>query len=129
MAIPKDNSAARIENPRLSQFVESLTPDDQRALSRLLNRWEKKDQRKYPREKCSIITDYIVDDRNYKGIMRNISPYGAFISSRHLFPVNQVILQSFFFPNFEIPIRSNSKIVWVGSGGFGVKFDSLQSTA
>ena len=127
MALPEDNPATRTENQRLSQLVDNLTLDDQRTLSRLLNSWEKRDQRKHPREKCSIITDYIVDDHNYKGIMQDISPYGAYIKCRHQFPVNQVIFQTFFFPNFEIPIRSSSNIVWVGSDGFGVKFDSLES--
>ena len=128
MALSEDNPATRTEDQRLSQFIDNLTLDDQRALSRLLNKWDKRDQRNYPREKCSIITDYIVDNHNYKGIMRDISPYGAYIASRHLFPVNQIISQSFFFPNFEIPIRSNSKIVWIGSDGFGVQFNSLQSS-
>ena len=127
MALSKDNPATRTEDQRLSHFIDKLTLDDQRALSRLLNSWEKRDQRKHPRERCSIITDYIVDNHNYKGIMRDISPYGAYIAGRHLFPVNQVIFQTLFFPNFEIPIRSNSKIVWIGSDGFGVKFDSLGS--
>jgi hypothetical protein len=58
--------------------------------------------------------------------MRNISQDGAFIESRHELAVNQQIAQSFFFPNFEIPIRSNSKIVWVASKGFGVRFDFVQ---
>jgi hypothetical protein len=128
MALSEDNPDTRSEDQRLSHFIDNLTLDDQRALSRLLNSWEKRDQRKHPRERCSIITDYIIDSHNYKGIMRDISPYGAYIASRHLFPVNQMIFQSFFFPNFEIPIRSNSKIVWIGSDGFGVKFNSLQSS-
>ena len=128
MALSEDNPATRTEDQRLSHFIDNLTLDDQRALSRLLNSWEKRDQRKHPRERCSIITDYIVDNHNYKDVMQDISPYGAYIASRHLFPVNQIIFQTFFFPNFEIPIRSNSKIVWIGSDGFGVKFDSLQSS-
>jgi len=127
MALSKDNPATRTENQRLAKFVDDLNLDDQRALSRLLSSWEKRDQRKHPREKCSIVTDFIVENHNYKGIMRNISPYGAYISSRHVFPVNREIFQRFFFPNFEIPIRSNSNIVWVGSDGFGVQFDKLQS--
>jgi len=127
MALHEDSSNSQPDSRRFSELLEDLTLDDQRTLSRLLNSWEKRDQRQHPRERCSIITDYVVDNHNYKGIMRDISPYGAFIASRHLFPVNQVIFQSFFFPNFEIPIRSNSKIVWVGSEGFGVQFDSLQS--
>ena len=127
MALSEDNPDTRSEDQWLSYFIDNLTLDDQRALSRLLNSWEKRDQRKHQRERCSIITDYIIDNQNYKGIMRDISPYGAYIASRHLFPVNQIISQSFFFPNFEIPIRSNSKIVWIGSDGFGVQFNSLQS--
>ena len=127
MSLPNDNLGSRSENQRLSQFVDMLTIDDQRALSRLLNSWERRDQRKTPREKCSIITEYIVEKHQYKGIIRNISPYGAYIKSRNVFAVNRIIHQSFFFPNFEIPIRSNSKIVWIGSEGFGVQFDSLQT--
>ena len=127
MALPEDHSAVRTDGQSLSRIVDNLTLDDQRALSRMLNSWEKRDQRRYAREKCSIITDYTVDNHHYKGIMQNISPYGAYIVSRHLFPVNQIIYQSFFFPNFEIPIRSDSKVAWVGSDGFGVQFDSLHS--
>ena len=127
MSLPNDNLGSRFESQLLSQFVDTLTIDDQRALSRLLNNWEQKDQRKTPREMCSIVTEYIVDNCHYKGIMKNISPYGAYIESHDVFPANTVIHQSFFFPNFEIPIRSNSKIVWNGSDGFGVQFDSLQT--
>lgn len=127
MSLPKNNLGSRFENQRLSQFVNTLTIEDQRALSRLLNNWERKDQRKTLRERCRIVTEYIFENRLYKGIMKNISPYGAYIESHNRFPVYTIIHQSFFFPNFEIPIRSNSKIVWIGSDGFGVQFDSLQT--
>ncbi len=125
MSLPNDNLGS--ENQRLSRFVDNLTIDDQRALTRLLNNWERRDQRKTPRERCSIVTEYTVENRRYKGIMKNISPYGAYIESHDVFAVDTVIRQSFFFPNFEIPIRSNSKIAWNGSDGFGVQFDRLQT--
>ena len=127
MATGNDNFSSRADDPHLSQFLDNLSIDDQRVLSRLLNSWEKRDQRTHPRTPCRIITEYIVDDQNCKGIMRNISQDGTFIESRHELAVNQHIAQSFFFPNFEIPIRSNSKIVWVASKGFGVRFDFVQS--
>ena len=127
MALAEDHPSAQSDSHSLSRFVDNLSREDQRTLARLLKSREKKEKRQQARERCSIITDYMVEDRNYKGIMQNISPSGAYIASRHMFPVNQVILQSFFFPNFEIPIRSYSKIVWVGSDGFGVQFDSLRS--
>lgn len=127
MATVNDSSSSGATDPHLSQFLDKLSIDEQRVLSRLLNSWEKRDQRTHPRTPCRIITEYIVDDQNCKGVMRNISIDGAFIESRHELAVNQRIAQSFFFPNFEIPIRSSSKIVWVASRGFGVRFEFVQS--
>jgi hypothetical protein len=125
MTTGNDRSSFRANDPHLSQILDNLSIDDQRVLSRLLNRWEKRDQREHPRMPCRIITEYMVNDQDRKGVIRNISQDGAFIESRHELAVNQHIAQSFFFPNFEIPIRSNSKIVWVASRGFGVQFDFL----
>ncbi len=127
MATGNDSFSSRATDPHLSQFLDNLSIDDQRVLSRLLNSWEKRDQRTHPRTPCRIITEYIVDDQNYKGVMQNISLDGAFIVSRLELAVNQQIAQSFFFPNFEIPIRSNTKIVWVAAEGFGVQFEFVQS--
>jgi len=127
MATGNDSLNTRTDDPHLSQFLDNLSIDDQRVLSRLLNTWEKRDQRRHPRMPCSIITEYLVNDQEHKGIMRNISLDGAFIEARHELAVKQQIAQSFFFPNFEIPIRSNSKIVWVASGGFGVQFEFVKN--
>ena len=128
MATGNDSFNFRTDDPHLSQFLDNLSVDDQRMLSRLLNTWEKRDQRRNPRIPCSIITQYSVNDQEHKGVMRNISIDGAFIESQHELTVNQQIAQSFFFPNFEIPIRSNSKIVWIQSGGFGVQFEFVQTS-
>ena len=127
MASSKVNPNPPMDSRHLSQFIDSLTIDDQRMLARILNNWEDRDQRKQPRTPCSIITEYSVDDRLHKGTMKNISPGGAYIANRPLFPVDQEISQSFFIPNFEIPIRSKSKIIWVGSNGFGVQFEEFVS--
>ncbi len=127
MATGNDSFNARTNDPHLSQLIDNLSIDDQRVLSRLLNTWEKRDQRKHPRMPCSIITEFVFNEQDYKGVMQNISLDGAFIVSRHELAVNQQIAQSFFFPNFEIPIRSNSKIVWVGAEGFGVQFEFVQN--
>jgi hypothetical protein len=127
MATGNDTFNFRTDDPHLSQFLDNLSVDDQRVLSRLLNTWEKRDQRRNPRMPCSIITQYLVNDQEHKGVMRNISIDGAFIETQHELAVNQQIAQSFFFPNFEIPIRSNSKVVWIQSGGFGVQFEFVRN--
>ena len=112
---------------RLSELVDNLTIDEVRILSRLLENWGKKDQRKHPRTPCSIITEYMIEDRVYKDKIKNIGLGGAFIQSRNSFPLDLEISQSFFFPNFEIPIQSKSKVVWTGPNGFGVKFNIIEN--
>ena len=123
----KSNFNSTADSRHLNQLIDHLTIDDQRMLARILNNWDDRDQRKQPRTPCSIITEYTVDNRLHKGTMENISPGGAYIANQPLFPVNQEISQSFFIPNFEIPIRSKSKIIWVGSNGFGVQFKRFVS--
>ena len=110
---------------RMSELINNLSIDETRILARLLNDWQKKDQRKHPRTPCSIITEYMMHGQVHKDLIKNISLGGAFIESRNTIPLNLVISQSFFFPNFEIPIRSNSKIVWTAPKGFGVQFEIL----
>ena len=117
---PFDERSAR---RRMSELINTLSIDETRILARLLNDWQKKDQRRHPRTPCSIITEYMVHGRVHKDLIKNISLGGAFIESRNAIPLNLVISQSFFFPNFEIPIRSKSKIIWVDVKGFGVQFD------
>ena len=110
---------------RMSELINNLSIDETRILARLLNDWQKKGQRRHPRTPCSIITEYMVHGQVHKDLIKNISLGGAFIESRNAIPLDLVIFQSFFFPNFEIPIRSNSKIVWAAPNGFGVQFEIL----
>ena len=118
-----DNHAA---TKRMSDLVEKLSIEEQRILTRMLNNWDKRDQRSHPRIPCTIITEYLALNRSYKDTIKNISLNGAFIESTNRFPVNLDINQRFFFPNFEIPIRSHSKIAWTASFGFGVQFEIVE---
>ena len=128
MASSKNNFNSPTNSRHLTQLIDNLTIEDQRMLARILNNWHDRDQRKQPRTPCSVITEFAVGNRLHKGTMKNISPAGAYIENRPLFPVSQEISQSFFIPNFEIPIRSMSKIIWVGSNGFGVQFKRFETS-
>ena len=118
-----DNQAA---TRRMSELLNKLSIEEQRILARLLNNWEKRDQRLQPRIPCTIITKYRALNRSYKDTIKNISLSGAFIESTNLFPVHLKINQNFFFPNFEIPIRSHSRIIWTAPNGFGVQFEIVE---
>ena len=111
---------------RMARILKSLSIEEQRTLARLLNNWEKRDQRLHPRIPCAIVTEYQALNRSYKDTIKNISLGGAYIESTRQLPVNLEINQQFFFPNFEIPIRSNSKIIWVAPIGFGVQFEIVE---
>jgi hypothetical protein len=121
------SSDKQFDNPaatrRMSDLVNHLSIEEQRILARLLNNWEKRDQRLNPRIPCTIVTEYRALSRSCKDTIKNISLGGAFIESTNDLPVNLEINQRFFFPNFEIPIRSNSKIIWTAPIGFGVQFE------
>lgn len=127
------SSDKQFDNPavtkRMVDLVEHLSLEEQRILARLLNDWEKRDQRLHPRIPCAIVTEYRALNRSYKDTIKNISLDGAFIESTNDLPVNLEINQRFFFPNFEIPIRSNSKIIWTAPIGFGVQFEILEDKA
>ena len=127
MATSLNPSNERSATQRLSQFVKNLSMDEVRILSRMVNDWQKRDQRRHPRTPCSIITEYMVENQIHKDLMKNISLGGAFIEGPRTLPGGLVVSQSFFFSHFEIPIRSNSKIVWTSKEGFGVEFEILNT--
>jgi PilZ domain len=108
------------------KILERLSVEEQRILARLLKDWKEKDQRRYSRIPCSIITEYRALNRSYKDSIKNISLGGAFIESTNHFHVDMEISQHFFFPNFEIPIRSRSTIIWTAPVGFGVQFEMVE---
>jgi hypothetical protein len=125
MATLNKSTHSRNDVQNLLNFVSSLSSEERRMLSKLLSKGQNQEYRKHPRTRCSIITQYIFNDQTYKATMKNISLGGAYIESQHVLPVSQQIMQSFFVPNFEIPIRSKSKIIWIESQGFGVQFDII----
>ena len=111
---------------RMRKLVEKLSIEEQRILARLLNDWKPRDQRNHPRIACSIITEYRALDQIHKDTIKNISLGGAYIDSTHRFALNLEIYQSFFIPNFEIPIQTKSKIIWADPNGFGVQFEKTE---
>jgi hypothetical protein len=108
------------------EIFEKLSMEEQRILARLVNDWEKRDQRRHSRIPCSIITEYRALNQVYKDTIKNISLGGAYIESTHYFPLNLEIDQSFFLPNFETRIQSKSQIIWTDPNGFGVQFNPIE---
>ncbi len=61
----------------------------------------KKEKRKHPRFACLIEANFIVQERAYKGFIKNVSSGGAYIETREPFSVGQKIELAFPSPNRE----------------------------
>ena len=77
------------------------------------------------RRDCLVSLAYRVDGRSFEGFILDISAFGVFIESDEKFPVEKRIRLSFSLPGYPSQMDMTGKIVWSGSQGFGVKFDSL----
>ena len=77
------------------------------------------------RRTCLISTDYIIGKEAFSGYILDISAFGAFIETNVILPAGQKLSMSFSLPNHQKPFNSKGQIVWSGSQGIGVKFDSL----
>ena len=77
------------------------------------------------RRDCLVSLEYRIDGRSFEGFILDISAFGVFIESDGQFPVGKRIQLSFSLPGYPSQLNLAGKIVWSGSQGFGVKFNSL----
>jgi len=84
------------------------------------------ERRRHPRIACRIPVDYAVNERFYKQFIENISYGGALIQAHKAFFPRQEVSIAFLLPVSQDPIKGVAEIVWIGPGGFRVKFKSLK---
>lgn len=77
------------------------------------------------RRDCLVSLEYRVDGRTFEGFILDISAFGVFIESDEQFSVDRPIRMRFSLPGHPGKLRLAGKIVWSGSQGFGVQFNSL----
>ncbi len=83
------------------------------------------EKRRYPRKDCFYSLDYMVQDRRYRGFLRNVSEGGAHIRPGAKFCIGDEVLLYAPSPVSRNHIRG--RIAWVGSSGIGVKFVKPES--
>lgn len=83
------------------------------------------DNRTDSRRLCLIGVDYRIDGTAYYGFILDISAFGVFIESDSPFDTGRDVQLDFTLPRTPRSFKVSGKIVWSGSQGFGVKFDSL----
>ena len=79
------------------------------------------------RRTCLISVAYIIGKETFSGYILDISAFGAFIETNVIFPAGEKLSISFSLPNHHKAFNLKGQIVWSGSQGIGVKFDTLSS--
>jgi len=83
------------------------------------------DKRTEFRRMCLIGVDYQIDGKPNYGFILDISAFGIFIESDTPLDTGLDVHLDFTLPRIPQSFVIRGKIVWSGSQGFGVKFDSL----
>ena len=79
------------------------------------------------RRHCLINVAYVLQGRTYQSFILDISAFGVFIESDVPVTIGEPVQFSFVLPQSPNPFNMRGIIVWSGSQGFGVKFNSLPS--
>ena len=77
------------------------------------------------RKPCLINANYMIQDRNFKNSILDISIGGVFIETNEKLPVGQNIVLKFSLPNYSKQFMFNGQIAWSGPRGFCVQFDDV----
>lgn len=77
------------------------------------------------RRDCLVSLEYRFDGRSFEGFILDISAFGVFIESDEQLPVDKRVQLRFSLPGHPTQLNLSGDVVWSGSQGFGVKFNSL----
>jgi Tfp pilus assembly protein PilZ len=83
--------------------------------------------RENPRKPCLINANYIIQNKDYKSYILDISIGGVFIETNEKFTIGQEIGLNFSLPSYQKPFKLSGTISWSSPRGFGVKFDKMPS--
>jgi hypothetical protein len=103
---------------KLLKFLEAKLPRRMKRNLIVEKRWEF-------RRHCLINVAYVLQGRTYQGFILDISAFGVFIESEVPVIIDDTVQFSFLLPQTPNPFNLRGTVVWSGSQGFGVKFESL----
>jgi hypothetical protein len=81
------------------------------------------DKREHPRKDAPVYGIFETVDGTFRASTSNVSVGGIQISPETDLLLNEYIFMTFFHKNFIMPIRTNGKVVRVGSNGVGIQFN------
>ena len=79
------------------------------------------------RNQCWIASEFGQVGRVNSAIIRNLNAGGAFIETRQRFTVGEVVELKFPLHYLDPPVEVLGVIVWTGTDGVGVRFNSIDN--
>jgi hypothetical protein len=111
---------------RLTSVIKDMSAPEKRSILQLIEKSLKDEKRRRHRKHQLIKTRVASGDIAENGIIRNLSPCGAFLTTPHRHPPGSEITLSFSILNFEFPVKLKAEIIWISPDGMGLKFKASQ---
>lgn len=111
---------------QITTFINEMTDPERQNILQLLESFVNNEKRTRHRRDQSIKTEVSSGSRASSGIIKNLSPGGAFLATRRFYPPGSEIALSFPILNFEFPVKLKAEVIWISPKGMGLKFKSSQ---
>ena len=108
-------------NQTLENIIDLSRLEKQRIPQKSVEK--EKDPRRHPRRPYNRSLVIIAQNRNYKGLMTNISRSGAFIKTQNNFAVGQILVILFPGHKKQKDVKLKGYVVRLNRSGVGVIFD------
>lgn len=110
----------------LSTVLRDMTESEKHDILQLIEKYIKNEKRRRQRRNQFIKAEVEYKEYAENGIIQNLSPGGAFLTTRHFHPLGSEISLSFAILNFEFPVKLKAEVIWRSPKGMGLKFKSSQ---
>jgi hypothetical protein len=114
---------------RLTNAIDDMTESEKRNILQILENSIGKEKRRLCRKHQFIKTKVVSEGSPQNGIIENLSPGGAFLTTQDFFPLGSEITLSFPVLNFEFPVKLQAEVIWICPHGMGLKFKPSQQLA
>ena len=114
---------------KLINTIATMTVEERNLLLKEMEILTKKIKLRAMRKKCRVTIEFINSRASHKGIVENISSTGAFIGCRVPLMIDEKIIMYFQPKDSAGKHKLNARVVHTKLGGFGVRFENLDSRA
>jgi len=109
---------------RLFELITDMSEDERINLLEKIEEWQLNNKRKHPRKSYLMPADYVIEDNESKGLVKDISVGGSFLKPNEVksLSIGQEILLVIPYPDNKRNVRITGEIVRIDSQGVGIKF-------